>query len=133
MDDLSDKINRLLSSPDGMAKIQAAMASLGGMPEQPPAAPSAAPAPSSPPGTATPSGGESPTGGRLPDLSMLTRLMPLLGNINQDDDDSRLLQALKPYLHGDREQRLDEAIRLLRLARLLPLLREQGGADGSHR
>ena len=49
-----------------------------------------------------------------------------MGSLNKDDDDTRLLQALRPYLHGEREQRLDEAVKLLRLSHLLPLLQTQG-------
>ena len=45
--------------------------------------------------------------------------------------DVRLLSALRPYLKGPREQRLDEAVRLLRLTKLLPLLQEQGILTGT--
>ena len=44
MDDLNEKLNRLLSDPEGLAKIQAAMSALGGG-EAPPSPPPA-PAPS---------------------------------------------------------------------------------------
>ena len=73
--------------------------------------------------------------GGLPDLTALTRLLPLLSGMGQDNDDTRLLLALRPYLHGGREQRLDESVRLLKLLRLLPLLQEQGivGGDGGGR
>ena len=63
-------------------------------------------------------------------MAALTRLLPLLSGMGQDNEDTRLLQALRPYLHGPREQRLDEAVRLLRLAKLLPLLQEQGILKG---
>lgn len=113
-EELSEKIARLLSSPDGMAKIQSAMAAFGQMgdsapAEEPPPAPAAAPA--------SESGSE---------LAGLTKLLPLLGSLNRDSDDTRLLQALRPYLHGQREQRLDEAMQLLRLSQLVPLLQGQG-------
>ncbi len=115
MDDLNDKISRLLSDPDSIATLRAAMASLGGG-ETPPAE-----APPPPPSPATPS----PLEG-LPDLSMLQKLAPLMGAFGQEDDDTRLLQALRPYLHGEREQRLDDTMRMLKLTKLLPLLQEQG-------
>ena len=44
MDDLNEKLNRLLSDPEGLAKIQAAMSALGGG-ETPPSPPPPAPAP----------------------------------------------------------------------------------------
>lgn len=110
MDDLNEKLNRLLSDPEGMAKIQSLMTALGGG--------EAAPAP--PP----------PTANAGPDLNALTRLMPLLTGAGEDNEDTRLLAALKPYLHGERAKRLDESMRLLKLAKLLPLLQEQGILGG---
>ena len=115
MDDLNEKIERLLSSPDSMAKIQSMMAALGGG-DNPPAAPVS----SSPP----PSTG-------MPDLAMLEKLAPLMGAFSQESDDTRLLQALRPYLHGERAGRLDESVKLLRLTKLLPLLQQSGLFGGS--
>ena len=117
MDDLNEKLARLLSSPDSLNKIQSAMAALGGdgsAPSPPPAAP--------PP--------VSPAISGLPDLAMLSKLTPLLAGMGKDDDDTRLLRALRPYLHGPREKRLDEAVQLLRLSKLLPLLQQQGMLTG---
>ena len=116
MDDLNEKITRLLSDPEGMAKIQSMMAALGG--GEQPASPTPAPTPIS-----------APVGGG-PDLATLTRLLPLLTGAGEDNEDTRLLAALKPYLHGERAKRLDESMRLLRLAKLLPVLQEQGVLGG---
>ena len=125
MDDLNDKITRLLSDPNSMAKIQGMMAALGGgdtpSPSEAPHAPPPQPVPS-PPSTTVPN--LSLDG--LPDLSMLTKLAPLMGAFSKEDDDTRLLQALRPYLHGEREQKLDDTMKMLRLTKLLPLLQEQG-------
>ena len=79
MDDLNEKLNRLLSSPEGMAKIQSAMAALSGGQEAP------TPAPPPPPRE----------GAGLPDMAALTRLLPLLSGMGQDNEDTRLLQALR--------------------------------------
>ena len=121
MEDLNEKLSRLLSDPEGMAKIQAAMTALGGggTPEPPP-----------PPPPVLPSSG--------PDVAALTKLLPLLSRMNGDSEDTRLLQALRPYLRGARAERLDDTMRLLKLAKLLPLLQEQGvlgglGGDGHGR
>lgn len=125
MDDLNEKITRLLSSPEGMAKIQSAMAALsGGVAEAAAPVPTAASAMTAPTVSAPPP--SAGNGGGIPDLAALTKLLPLLSGMGQDNEDTRLLQALRPYLHGQREQRLDDTMRLLRLARLLPLLQEQG-------
>lgn len=114
MDDLNEKLNRLLSDPEGLAKIQAAMSALGGG-ETPPSPPPPAPAP--------------PAAGGF-DPALLGRLMPLLSGMNGDNEDTRLLEALRPYLRGERAGRLDDTMQLMRLARLLPLLQEQGILGG---
>ena len=116
MDDLNDKIARVLSDPNSMAKIQGMMAALSG--GDAPATPSEPPPP-------PPNEPSLPFEG-LPDLSMLSKLAPLMGAFGKEDDDTRLLQALRPYLHGEREQRLDDTVKMLRLTKLLPLLQEQG-------
>ena len=56
--------------------------------------------------------------------------MPLLSSMGQENDDTRLLAALRPYLHGQRATRLEESMRLLKLMKLLPLLTEGGKAGG---
>ena len=129
-DDMGEKIARLLSSPEGMAKIRSAMAAFGGgdvpLPPSPAAAAAESTAPAAEPSRPASPQPEPSAAGGLPDAAALTRLLPLLGSLNKDDDDTRLLQALRPYLHGEREQRLDEAVKLLRLSHLLPLLQTQG-------
>ena len=112
MEDLSEKLAGLLSSPEGMQKIQSAMAALGG----------ALPQEETPP--------PPPSGESGPDLAMLGKILPLLSNLNQENEDTRLLSALRPYLHGQRAQRLEESMRLMQLMRLLPLLTEGGRAHG---
>ena len=92
-------MERILSDPSSMAKLQGLLGSLGASPPDPP------PPPAEPP--------------PLPDL---TRLLPLLSGLQHDNDDARLLRALKPYLHGERADRLDGAIRMVQLSQVLPLL-----------
>lgn len=141
MDDLTKKLENLLNSPDGMEKIQSAMAALGGLADQPQetAAP-AAPAQDSggldlsgllaalggggaAPAAALPADSKS---SGLPDLSMLTKMAPLLSSMRRDDENTVLLKALRPYLHGDREKRLDDAIKIMQFIRVMPLLRDRG-------
>ncbi len=126
MEELNDKIARLLSSPESLAKIQSMMAALGGegTGEAPQTTAAASPSPQEE--------SRDTAGGGLPDLGMLQKLMPLMGAFDREDDDTRLLQALRPYLHGERAGRLDEATKLLKLARLLPLLQEQSLGGSKH-
>ena len=132
-DALNQKIQSLLSSPDSMARIQSLMSSFGGG-DLPFSLPDIV-------GNAT-SESKNETPAELPatpassasllDPSLLTKIAPLLGNFNKEDSDTRLLRALRPYLHGDREKRLDDAIRMMQIARLAPLLQGSGKGGESH-
>lgn len=140
MDDLAGKLNELLNSPEGMAQVQNLAQMLGQSQQD-----DSSPAPSSSSGTnngngaslgalssllgglnsSTPASG----GGSLPDantLQMVTRLAPMLSAARQEDDSTRLLRALRPLLGAERQKKLDEAIRLLQIMRMLPMLRQSG-------
>lgn len=138
MDDLSKKLNDLLSSPDSMDKIRSAMASLGmdGGDDEPPAPETdtgggmgdalqslLAGFMNQPPEKEKPAPAE---GGGLPDLSMLTKIAPLMAGLNKEDENTALLKALRPYLHGDREKRLDDAIQIMKFMKFMPLLQDKG-------
>ena len=127
MDDLNKKISDLLGSPDGMARIQSMMEALGIGGDDGASAPVAdvsAPVPES--GAVPPPPAPAASGGGMPDMSVLFKLAPLMGNLNKDDENTALLKALKPYLHGDRDKRLDDAIQILRLMKVLPLIQDKG-------
>lgn len=122
MDDLSAVIQNLLQDPQSVAQIQNLAQSLGlsdtasaASPENAPAniLQNLLPAPSAN-GTADPT------------VSALLRAAPLLSAANREDDATRLLSALRPLLSETRQKKLDEAGRILKLLRLLPLLKESG-------
>jgi len=56
-------------------------------------------------------------------LSAVTGLAPLLSSVGEDDT-TRLLSALRPFLSQPRAKRLDEAERLLSLGRVLSIIKE---------
>ncbi len=62
------------------------------------------------------------------DGSELTGIMSLVSKLNQSHDDARtnLLAALKPHLSEPKREKVDTAIKILRLLDLLPLLKESG-------
>lgn len=111
MDDLSDKIQQLLSSPDTMQRIQSMMSAFGGTDNTPAPPPTLAPAPTPEP---------------MPDMTMFLKLAPILSNLQQEDENAALLRALRPYMHQERSKRIDEAIQILHLIKLLPLLKGFG-------
>ena len=57
-------------------------------------------------------------------VTQMMTLLPLISDMNKDDDTTRLLKALKPFLREERRAKIDEAIKMLRLMKLLPLIQQ---------
>ena len=62
----------------------------------------------------------------MPDLSQLASLAPVLQAFNTHDERLEFINALKPLLSEERRHKADEAMKLVRLFSVLPLLRERG-------
>ena len=134
MSELEEKLENILGNPQAMSQIMALAQSLNGhgpaaageatqaqeqaAPASPPPAPSAAPAQT--PGPAGDGGGLGSLLGGL-DPNMLSAAAGLLGQFNGGDDDRRvaLLTALRPFVKEQRYARLDKAIQIARLSRLI--------------
>ncbi len=58
----------------------------------------------------------------------LGNIMQIVSKLNRKNDDARtnLLLALKPHLSEKKREKVDTAIKILRLLELLPLLKESG-------
>lgn len=151
MDGLEQQLNQFLSDPNSMKQLQSMISSLGlgqqsgenaggSQPAPPPPAQAAAPA--APDlsalagmlgalGSANPAPAAASTALAGPDaISMVTKLAPLLSQLNREDDSTRLLMALRPLLGEERRRKIDEAVKILQLMRLLPMLRDMGGLPG---
>jgi hypothetical protein len=59
-------------------------------------------------------------------MGKLTQLMPIINNARGEDDTTRLLAALKPFLSEARRKRLDSARRIIMMLKLIPALKEVG-------
>ena len=151
MSELEEKLENILGNPQAMAQIMALAQSLNGHGPDTPAgegaqsqpvpgtgAPSPAPAAPALPQPPAPAGAaEGGLGSLLGGLDpgMLSAAAGLLGQFNSGDDDRRvaLLTALRPFVREQRYARLDKAIQIARLSRLirsgLDLFRS--GQDGS--
>lgn len=62
----------------------------------------------------------------MPDLSQLSQLAPVLQAFNSQDERVEFINALKPLLSQERRSKADEAMKLVKLMSVLPLLRERG-------
>ena len=112
MDDLTQKLQSLLSDPESMRNLSelAAMMQTPDTDDPPPGAESAAPNDSGP----------------LPfDPAKLIAVGQAFSAVQQDETAS-LIRALKPHLSEKRAKRADQAIRMLRLWSAAGILRENG-------
>ena len=121
MEDLSTKLTQLLNDPEGMKQLQSMAQGLmgeGGLDLS----------------ALMPQVQEKPVmpdiselmGGISPDqMGMMMKLMSAF-NSTKEDDRTRLLMALRPHLTDKRQQRVDQAVKLLKLASVLPLISESG-------
>lgn len=117
MDDLSEKISELLSDPQSMEKIRtlAGMFGAGGQSESE----------QQPPPEQQAQAHTQAQGNGMPfDDEMLQKMQRAFALMRKDDPRVSLLLALKPNLSEERRRKVDEAVHLLRLVNLLPLLQE---------
>lgn len=141
MDDFMEKLNEILHSPEGMQQLQQAASMLGLEPSDEKSCPDELAAPDlSGIDLSALSGlfaglGETEKEEKKPepagdfpsfDLGTIRTLQKAMQTVGREDKNTLLLKALKPHLHGERVKRVDEAVRILQLIRLLPLLRETG-------
>ncbi len=63
------------------------------------------------------------------DPQMLSKIMKIMNKLSKQRDDRRceLLRALKPLLSPEKQRKTDEAINMLRIFSLLPLIDELKG------
>lgn len=59
-------------------------------------------------------------------IQTVMKLMPVLSSINKEDDNTRLLTALRPHLSVKRQEKLDESIKMMQMFKVLPVLKSQG-------
>lgn len=117
MEDLFARMQELLSSEEGRKQVSELAGALGASnplfggaseSEKPPAS--------------------SPQEPSIPALSpeLIFLLQKLFSSSQEENEDTKLLMALRPHLSEKRQQRIDRAIQLMKLTALLPLLRESG-------
>lgn len=75
--------------------------------------------------------------GAMPDFSamlgnaqMMAKLGSIMSMMNKTDERTRLIEALKPLLSEKRRRKADEAMQMMKLFDLLPMISELTGGDG---
>ncbi len=108
MDDLSEKLAGILNDPESMDRVRKMAESILGEEEK----------------------ASSPLENFAENIGPdeLKTVMSLIGKFNSSGNDPRsnLLSALKPHLSEPRREKVDTAIKLLKIIELFPLLKESG-------
>ena len=60
------------------------------------------------------------------DFDTIAKAAALMGAVNSPSDDEKFLLALRPLLREENRPKVDTAVKLLKLASLLPLLKDMG-------
>ena len=64
--------------------------------------------------------------GEAPDISGLMKLSGVLSSVDAEDRNIQLINALKPHLKQERQQRADKAVKLLKLMAVWEAAKENG-------
>ena len=60
------------------------------------------------------------------DIGMLMTIQKAMSSFNESNKNVDLLKALKPHLSDERQKKVNDAIRIMQLMNVLPLLKESG-------
>lgn len=121
-EDLTSRLNDILGDPTSMEKIKSLAAMFGSSQEEAPARQTQQP---QRPQQTRPHADSAPSVD--PELMQsVMKLAPALSHMRQEDDSTRLLRAIRPFLGERRRHKLDEAVKLMQLARMMPYLKSSG-------
>lgn len=119
MEDLTEKLNSLLGDPEIMDKIQN-LSGLFGSSEN------------DKNNSAKKETDENPKDksddfGFSPDMiGTLFKIMPLISSLGKDDKYTKFLKSLKPLLSEERQKKLGNSAKILKLMQIIPLIKDQG-------
>lgn len=116
MSELQDTINRIMSDPEAVRQMQSLGAQLGLTGQQ--SAQGLAVEPKPEPVKPAPQSADI--------LGSVASLAPLMQSFSADDEVTNLLNALKPFLGEEKLKRLNQAQRIMRLVRMIPLIKDSG-------
>lgn len=111
MSEIQDKINQILSNPEALKQVQSLGEQLGLKPSVP-----------------EPKQISEPQNNAFGDdmLKAFTKIAPMMRSLKSDDDTTRLLEALRPFLSEEKRKRLDQAEKMIKLIKFIPLIKDNG-------
>jgi len=138
MEDIAERISQILNDPQSMQMIQSMAQNLGLNP------PAAETIPEPPPSPPAPSGGmdinqlasmlgqlglgqmQAPPSPPPIDMNSLLQIQKAMSLFAQGNKNVDLLRSLRPLLSEKRQKKIDDAIRIMQLIQMLPMLKESG-------
>lgn len=66
------------------------------------------------------------------DMGTLLKIQGALSRLSQTDKNVDLLMALKPHLSAEKAKKVDDAVKIMQLIKLLPLIKESGLFGGGN-
>lgn len=123
MDDIMNKINKILSDPESIKQIselaQMFMSEAGNNNK------SSNASDSNPDNSENSSDSDSGAFSGL-DFSKLIKIQEIIGAVSGKDKNAELLLALKPHLSPERQKKADKAIKLLKLLTVWNIIKDSG-------
>lgn len=116
MDNINDAISKIMSDPEALSQVQSLGKALGI---------NANDQAESPPPPPTQDDSAVPT----EMIAKISKMMPLFSKLSKEDDTTRLLSALRPFLSEEKCRKLDSAKKMLQFMKLIPLLKDSGLID----
>lgn len=130
MDDLSSMLSSVLSDPEAVERIRSLAGSLMNTENTVDSAQGTNPPPTQQYNSNTYQ--QAPPAAELGNLNlnpqmleMISRFAPLFGAMSQEDDNTRLMNSLKPFLEESKRNKIDEVSRLMQMMKVIPMLRDQ--------
>lgn len=117
MDDISEKLAELLNDPDSLNRVREMAENILGSSEK-----------EKEENTSKTNFDMNSLFGDGIDPVQIGKIMQIMSRLksNRDDNRANLLLALKPHLSAPRQEKVDTAIKLLKLIDLLPFLKDSG-------
>jgi hypothetical protein len=120
VEDFEEKLNSILSSPETMGQIMALANSLSGGGEDSQESHEPVQQDTAPETKGNSLGGDLSALLQGMDSGTMQKLMALWGEYRRGEDEKeRLLQALKPFLREERQEKLDRAVQIARISRVI--------------
>lgn len=116
MDDLTEKLTKMLNNPENIEKIKGLTNLLGNSDDQKEENKSEDPDSEKDETDALP----------VDTINTMMKLMPIISSMNKEDEKTKFLGALRPLLSDKRKKKLDESVKILQMIQVLPLLKGQG-------